>query len=68
MKGRRRFQHGDRLWSVDTPTPRGEFHVLYKRPTRRMVGGQGEDEYDLPGVAFRFTLPGPCGDSWHLLA
>ncbi len=58
---------GSGLW--DTPTPRGEFHVLYKRPTRRMIGGQGKDEYDLPGVAFPvyFTWSGVAihGTYWH---
>jgi hypothetical protein len=49
----------------DTPTPRGEFQVLYKRHTQRMIG----DDYDLAGVAFPtyFTWSGVAihGTYWH---
>ena len=49
----------------DTPTPRGEFTVLYKRHTQRMKG----DDYDLAGVAFPtyFTWSGVAihGTYWH---
>jgi lipoprotein-anchoring transpeptidase ErfK/SrfK len=52
-----------------TPTPRGEFQVLYKRHTRRMIGGSDTDRYDLPGVAFPtyFTHSGVAihGTYWH---
>jgi hypothetical protein len=52
-----------------TPTPRGEFHILYKRHTRRMIGGSDTDRYDLPGVAFPtyFTHSGVAihGTYWH---
>ncbi len=48
-----------------TPTPLGEFRILYKRPTRRMVG----DDYDLAGVPFPtyFTRSGVAihGTYWH---
>lgn len=50
-------------------TPRGEHRVLYKRHTQRMVGGSGDDTYDLPGVAFPvyFTWSGVAihGTYWH---
>lgn len=52
-----------------TPTPRGEFRVLYKRHTRRMIGGAGAGRYDLPGIAFPtyFTWSGVAihGTYWH---
>ncbi len=48
-----------------TPTPRGEFRVLYKRHTQRMIG----DDYDLAGVAFPvyFTHSAVAihGTYWH---
>lgn len=47
------------------PTPRGEFRVLYKRHTQRMVG----PDFDLPGVSFPtyFTPSGVAihGTYWH---
>ncbi len=50
-------------------TPLGEFHVLYQRHTRRMVGGGDNDRYDLPGVPFPvyFTWRGVAihGTYWH---
>jgi len=50
-------------------TPRGEHRVLYKRHTQRMIGGEGDDYYDLPGVAFPtyFTWSGVAihGTYWH---
>lgn len=53
----------------DTPTPRGEFRVLYKRHTRRMRVQDIEDPYDLPGVPFTvyFTWSGVAihGTYWH---
>lgn len=36
----------------DFGTPEGNHTVLFKYPTARMIGGQGADFYDLPGVAF----------------
>lgn len=52
-----------------TPTPRGEFRVLYKRHTRRMNVQDIADPYDLPGVAFPvyFTWSGVAihGTYWH---
>jgi len=49
----------------DTATPRGEFTVLYKRHTQRMIG----DDYDLAGVAFPvyITQSGVAihGTYWH---
>ena len=50
-------------------TPRGEYRVLSKRHTSRMTGGDEEDHYDLPGVAFPvyFTGSGIAshGTYWH---
>jgi hypothetical protein len=55
------------LWG--TPTPRGEFNVLYKRHTRRMKGNINGDEYDLTGVPFPvyITWSGVAihGTYWH---
>jgi len=52
-----------------TPTPRGEFRVLYKRHTRRMTVLDIEDPYDLPGVPYTvyFTWSGVAihGTYWH---
>ncbi len=52
-----------------TPTPRGEFRVLYKRHTRRMNVQNIAEPYDLPGVAFPvyFTWSGVAihGTYWH---
>jgi lipoprotein-anchoring transpeptidase ErfK/SrfK len=52
-----------------TPTPRGEFRVLYKRHTRRMTVQNIEDPYDLPGVPWTvyFTWSGVAihGTYWH---
>lgn len=52
-----------------TPTPSGEFSVLYKRHTRRMNVQDIADPYDLPGVAFPvyFTWSGVAihGTYWH---
>ncbi|MGC9399648.1 MAG: L,D-transpeptidase family protein [Anaerolineae bacterium] len=52
-----------------TGTPRGKFRVLIKRYTRRMVGGEGDGFYDLPGVPFPvyFTWSGVAihGTYWH---
>ena len=36
----------------DFGTPVGNHTVLFKYPTARMIGGQGADFYDLPGVGF----------------
>jgi len=51
------------------PTPRGEFRILYKRHAQRMIGGEGSDHYDLPGIAFPtyFTWSGVAihGTYWH---
>jgi hypothetical protein len=52
-----------------TATPRGEHRVLYKRHTQRMVGGDEDSYYDLPGIAFPvyFTWSGVAihGTYWH---
>jgi hypothetical protein len=45
-------------------TPRGEYRVIWKRHTHRMIGGTGEDYYDLPGVAFPTYLT-PSGVAIH---
>ncbi len=51
------------VWGMGTPL--GEFNVLYKRHTRRMIGA----DYDLAGVAFPvyFTWSGVAihGTYWH---
>ncbi len=59
---------GSGLWN--TATPKGEFTVLYKRHTRRMMGNQGQEgAYDLAGVPFPvyFTWSGVAihGTYWH---
>lgn len=50
-------------------TPLGEHRVLYQRHTQRMIGGSGDDRYDLPGIAFPvyFTWSGVAihGTYWH---
>ncbi|MDY7079831.1 MAG: L,D-transpeptidase [Chloroflexota bacterium] len=55
--------------AAGTATPRGEHRVLYKRHTRRMVGGSADDYYDLPGVAFPvYFTRSACaihGTYWH---
>lgn len=55
-----------------TPTPRGNFHVYYKTPTRYMQGplpGISNQYYDLPGVSWNlyFTEQGGAihGTYWH---
>lgn len=50
-------------------TPRGEYRVLRKYYTAYMIGGQGADYYNLPGVSFPtyFTRSGIAihGTYWH---
>ncbi len=50
-------------------TPRGEFEVVRKSHTSYMIGGEGSDHYDLPGVSFPtyFTYSGIAvhGTYWH---
>jgi hypothetical protein len=53
-------------------TPLGEQHILHKRPSRHMVGGDPENphnHYDLPGVPWcsYFTATGAAihGTYWH---
>ena len=50
-------------------TPRGEYRVLRKHYTSYMIGGQGDDYYNLPGVSFPtyFTGSGIAvhGTYWH---
>ncbi|NLE43359.1 MAG: L,D-transpeptidase [Chloroflexi bacterium] len=52
-----------------TATPRGQHKTLLKRHAQRMIGGSGDDYYDLPGVAFPtyFTWSGVAihGTYWH---
>lgn len=52
-----------------TPTPLGEYSVLFKRPGQRMIGGQGEDYYNLPGIPwvcyFTRGLAATHGTYWH---
>ena len=50
-------------------TPRGSYKVFRKAPGQRMIGGEGSDYYDLPGVPFPtyFTARGIAlhGTYWH---
>jgi hypothetical protein len=50
-------------------TPLGEFRILYQRHAQRMIGGEEDDRYDLPGVPFPvyFTWSGVAihGTYWH---
>jgi len=50
-------------------TPRGEYEVLRKSHTAYMIGGEGNDHYDLPGVSFPtyFTRSAIAvhGTYWH---
>jgi lipoprotein-anchoring transpeptidase ErfK/SrfK len=50
-------------------TPLGTHRVLYQRHAQRMIGGSGDDRYDLPGIAFPvyFTWSGVAihGCYWH---
>lgn len=50
-------------------TPRGEHFVIRKQHTAYMIGGEGSDAYDLPGVSFPvyFTYSGVAthGTYWH---
>ena len=50
-------------------TPRGQYELLRKSHTSYMIGGEGADHYDLPGVAFPsyFTVSGIAvhGTYWH---
>ena len=50
-------------------TPRGEYEVLRKSHSSYMIGGEGADHYDLPGVAFPtyFTRSAIAihGTYWH---
>jgi len=50
-------------------TPLGTHRVLQKIPTTRMIGGEGEGRYDLPGIGFTtyFTRKGVAihGTYWH---
>jgi hypothetical protein len=50
-------------------TPRGEYEVLRKSHTSYMIGGEGDDHYDLPGVSFPtyFTRSAIAvhGTYWH---
>ncbi len=50
-------------------TPRGEYQVVRKNYTSYMIGGEGSDHYDLPGVAFPtyFTWSSIAvhGTYWH---
>ena len=57
---------------VDTPTPRGNFKIMSKTPSRYMQGplpGISDQVYDLPGVPFTmyFTAQGGAihGAYWH---
>ena len=67
--GKAVFTTGVSSGAAGTATPRGEYHVLYKRHARRMTGGSGDDYYDLPGISFPtyFTRSAIAvhGTYWH---
>ena len=50
-------------------TPRGEYEVLRKSHSSYMIGGEGADHYDLPGVSFpTYFTPSAIavhGTYWH---
>lgn len=50
-------------------TPAGQHKVLFKSPATRMIGGEDDDRYDLPGVPFStfITWSGVAihGAYWH---
>ena len=50
-------------------TPVGTFRIIRKRMSSRMIGGEGDDHYDLPGVPFPsyFTVSAVAfhGAYWH---
>lgn len=50
-------------------TPKGTFRIIRKRLSSRMIGGEGSDRYDLPGVPFPsyFTASAVAfhGAYWH---
>lgn len=50
-------------------TPRGQHRIIRKRMSSRMIGGEGRDFYDLPGVPFPayFTATAVAfhGAYWH---
>jgi lipoprotein-anchoring transpeptidase ErfK/SrfK len=50
-------------------TPKGTFRIIRKRMSSRMIGGEGSDRYDLPGVPFPsyFTVSAVAfhGAYWH---
>ncbi len=50
-------------------TPRGEYEVIRKSHTSYMIGGEGADHYDLPGVSFpsyfTFSAIAMHGTYWH---
>ncbi len=52
-----------------TPTPLGEFRVHLKRHGHRMIGGQGEDFYNLPAIPwisyFSQAFAALHGTYWH---
>lgn len=53
----------------ETPTPLGEFTIYLKRHGQRMVGGQGEGHYNLPGIPwigyFTPSYAAIHGTYWH---
>lgn len=50
-------------------TPKGTFRIIRKRVSSRMIGGEGSDAYDLPGVPFpSYFTPSAVafhGAYWH---
>lgn len=63
------FHTGIASGLANTATPRGEHQVLLKRHTSRMIGGEDESRYDLPGVAFpvyfTWSAVATHGTYWH---
>jgi lipoprotein-anchoring transpeptidase ErfK/SrfK len=50
-------------------TPRGDYELVRKSHTSYMIGGEGVDHYDLPGVSFpsyfTWTAMAVHGTYWH---
>lgn len=53
----------------ETPTELGEHAIHVKRHSQRMVGGEGENHYNLPGIGwvcyFTNTFAATHGTYWH---
>ena len=63
------FSAGVSTGTPGTDTPLGEYIVFLKRHGQRMIGGQGEGYYNLPGIPwicyFTRTYVATHGTYWH---